>query len=133
MKENLQIEEITILKIVLGEASSATSSDQENMEIQCVIAEKGVQCYIPTLRKFSVEGMKHNSKMISYYNGFNRYDNFMFILNILDPAAFDLKNKCVCFEYPQDQLFFTLIKLRAAKVWNMPCFLMFVNKNCLHY
>lgn len=52
--------------------------------------------------------------MMSYYTGFNGYDHFMLIFNILGPAAFDLNYKCGLWS-PQDQLFLTLIKLRQAK------------------
>ena len=57
--------------------------------------------------------MKNNSRMISFYTGFNNYDHFMLLFNILEPAAFDLNYKCSLLS-PQDQLFLTLIKLRQA-------------------
>ena len=58
--------------------------------------------------------MKNNSRMISYYTGFNNYDHLMLLFNILGPAAFDLNYKCSLLS-PQDQLFLTLIKLRQVK------------------
>ena len=64
--------------------------------------------------KFAIKGMKNNSRMISFYTGFNNYDHFMLLFNILGPAAFDLNYKCSLLS-PQDQLFLTLIKLRQAK------------------
>lgn len=113
-KEDLQMDELTIHEVILDQASSGTSSEQDNLKTQYVTAEKEVQCDIPTLGKISIEGMKPNSKMISYYTGFNGYDHFMLIFNILGPAAFYLNYKCVLLS-PQDQLFLTLIKFRQAK------------------
>lgn len=85
---------MTIDDVVLDQASSGTSSEQENLEIQCATAEQDVQFDIPTLGKFSIEGIKHNTKTISYYTGFNGFHPFMLIFNILGPAAFDLNFKC---------------------------------------
>lgn len=78
-KEDLQMDEMAIHEVVLDQASSWTSSEQYNLETQCATAKKEVQCDIPTLGKFSIKGMKHNSKMIAYYTGFNGYDHFMLI------------------------------------------------------
>lgn len=70
------------------------SSEQNNLETPYASTEKEFQCDIPTLGKFSIEGMKHNSKMIAYYTGFNGYDHFMLIFNNFGPAAFNLNFKC---------------------------------------
>lgn len=77
--------EMTIHVVVLDQASSGTSSEQHNLETQCATDEKEVQCDISTQGKFSIAVMKHHSKMIAYYTGFNGLDHFMFIYNILGP------------------------------------------------
>ena len=91
------------------------SSDSQPVEEEPEIEhdDKEVQCEIPVVGKFAIEGMKNNSRMISFYTGFNNYDHFMLLFNILGPAAFDLNYKCSLLS-PQDQLFLTLIKLRQA-------------------
>lgn len=114
MKEDLQMAEMTIHVVVLDQASSGTSSEQHNLETQCATDEKEVQCDISTQGKFSIAVMKHHSKMIAYYTGFDGLDHFMLIYNILGPAAFDLSYKCGLLS-PQDQLFLTLIILRQAE------------------
>ncbi|XP_056001512.1 uncharacterized protein LOC125681144 isoform X1 [Ostrea edulis] len=93
---------------------SSTSMSTSMPEEMCSTAEKEIQCDIPTLGRFSIEGMKLDTKMLSYYTGLNGYDHFMLLFNILGPAAFDLNYKCGLLS-PQDQLFLTLMKLRQAK------------------
>ncbi|XP_062575195.1 uncharacterized protein LOC134237110 [Saccostrea cucullata] len=110
----VQMDEMAVHEVVLEAASSSASSEPKHGRAECATAEKEVQCDIPTLGKFSIEGMKLDSKMISYYTGLNGYDHFMLIFNILGPAAFDLNYKCALLS-PQDQFFLTLIKLRQAK------------------
>lgn len=112
-KGDLQMDEMTIHEVVLDQASWI-SSEHHNQETKCATAENEVQCDIPTLGKFSIEGMKHNIKMIAYYTGFNGYDHFMLIFNISGPADFDLNYNYGLLN-PQDQLFLTLIKLRQVK------------------
>lgn len=57
--------------------------------------KKEFQCDIPTLGKFSIEGTKHNSKMIAYYTGFNGYDHFMAYREILVQDLFANHNVSV--------------------------------------
>ena len=73
---------------VVVESLPLTSDSQpleEEPEIEHV--DKEVQCEIPVVGKFAIEGMKNNSRMISFYTGFNNYDHFMLLFNILGPAA----------------------------------------------
>lgn len=101
-------------EVVVESLPLSTDSQSIHEEPEREHADEEVQCEIPVVGKFAIEGMKNNSKMISYYTGFNDYDHFMLLFNILGPASFDLNYKCTLLS-PQDQLFLTLIKLRQAK------------------
>ena len=39
---------------------------------------------------FSIFKFKDDPKVVNYYTGFDNYEHFMFVFNIMGPAAFEL-------------------------------------------
>ncbi|XP_061196051.1 uncharacterized protein LOC133204344 [Saccostrea echinata] len=63
----VQMDEMAVHEVVLEQAPSDTSSEPEYLRAECATAEKEVQCDIPTLGKFSVEGMKLDTHKTSFF------------------------------------------------------------------
>lgn len=55
----------------------------------------------------------NNDAVIHYYTGLESHKKFLFVLQILGPAAYHLQYKLPCCLSVQNQFFLTLIKLRV--------------------
>ena len=65
---------------------------------------------------FSVLKFKDDAKVIQYYTGFDDFSHFVFVFNLLGPAAYELNYGSAALQMnvldPKDAFFLTLIKLR---------------------
>ena len=62
---------------------------------------------------YRIEKYIGNDEAIKYLTGFDSYEHFLLLFNILGPACFELKYKSEL--TAQNELFLTLIKIRHAK------------------
>ncbi|XP_078487340.1 uncharacterized protein LOC144745224 [Ciona intestinalis] len=84
--------------------------------VDCEKFDTAVQCDIqfnkPTF--FSLIDIKHDSRAVHYYTGFNDYSHFKLFFKCLGRAASNLVYHCASLD-PEEELFLTVMKLRQAK------------------
>lgn len=95
-----------------SESLPKTEDDIDASEGEPSSKEVEIQCEL--LGRHSIEDYINKPKSVLFYIGFNSYEHFMLLFQILGPAAYELNYKCSSL-HPSDQLFLTLIKLRCAK------------------
>lgn len=95
------------------ESLPKTEDDFDESEGKPSSKEVEIQCEL--LGRHSIEDYINKPKSVLFYTGFNSYEHFMLLFQILGPAAYELNYKCSSL-HPSDQLFLTLIKLRCANV-----------------
>ena len=72
-------------------------SDQSNSCRLTEAVETSVQSELlpATAGAFRIQCFENNPAVISYYTGFNDYEHFMLFYQILGPAVYHLRYKCV--------------------------------------
>lgn len=94
------------------ESLPKTEDDLYASEGEPLSKEVEIQC--EPLGRHSIEDYINKPRFVLFYTGFNSYEQFMLLFQIIGPAAYEHNYKCSSLP-PSDQLFLTLIKLRCAK------------------
>lgn len=87
--------------------------EEETEEKSC---DRAVNCTILTdsSTRWSISHFENNAGAVHFYTGFDNYDHFMLVFNLLGQAAYDLNYKCSLIP-PCDQFFLTMMKLRLNR------------------
>ncbi|KAK6175987.1 hypothetical protein SNE40_014358 [Patella caerulea] len=103
-------ETISVMAPENNEATGIATQDAPETE------DKNSQCSILTVSssRFSMANIKENQNAVKYYTGFEDYNHFMMMFNVLGPAAKEL-NQRQCSLHPTEQFLLTMIKLCIAK------------------
>lgn len=64
---------------------------------------QGTQCNIPVFTKFSLENFRNDSRIISYYTGFQNYDHVMLLFNCLGPSVNELHASTLLVLFDSDE------------------------------
>ena len=97
-------------EVIIDDIKTGVAADHQ----QAAAVNESTQCnFLPHLG-VTIERLEANPVMVKYYTGFEDYDHFMLIFNILGPNV-DCIGLNGCGLSARNQLFLVLMKLRQAK------------------
>ncbi|XP_014674876.1 PREDICTED: uncharacterized protein LOC106814989, partial [Priapulus caudatus] len=105
----------------VGDEVQISTNENDGVDLETIeeerFASQHVQCELisDSDTRMSVKKFDNNPDAINFYTGFDDYEHFKFVFNVLGPAVDHLNSCNDCKLEPVDQFFVTLIKLRLAK------------------
>ena len=94
--------------------SKLVIEDEITMSEEPKMQDFGLQVDLMLSSKMSIERLENDPQLIQYYTGFDNFDHFMLLFNVLGPNIYCI-NLNDCGLTAPNQLFLTMLKLRQAK------------------